>query len=104
MLYFVVNRSANGLPMLIPQELPTMMFTTDAQRCRAESQPALWKAVCRTARFLAAAAALAMLVSSPEAHAQGKKPSRGKANRPPTQNNSPGASIQPKSVFVKFPD
>jgi hypothetical protein len=87
-----------------PTGAATMMFTTDAQRRRAVSQQSLWKPVCRPARLLVAATALGLLFSSAEAPGQGKIPPRGKANRGKTQNNSPGATIQPKSVFVKFPD
>jgi hypothetical protein len=46
--------------------------------------------------------ALAMLVASPMSQAQG--PPRGAKKRPNAASKAPGADVQPKAVFVKFPD
>jgi WD40 repeat protein len=55
-------------------------------------------------RILVALIAAGVMLASVVAQAQGKKAPRGPGNRPPAQNNSPGANLQPKTVFVKFPD
>jgi sugar lactone lactonase YvrE len=81
-----------------------MIFKNASEWSSAVSQLALTQKGCRSALLFAVVAWLGLFLPSAAAHAQAKRPSRGKANRPPTQNNSPGASIQPKAVFVKFPD
>jgi hypothetical protein len=53
--------------------------------------------------LIALFAAGILLLTSTMAEAQGKKAPRGAGKRPPAQNDSPGANLQPKSVFVKFP-
>lgn len=84
-----------------------MLFHADSLPRGGTSKRFFATPVCRAARL---ARHLALLFSvwalawPAGAHAQGKTPPRGKARPPQAQNKSPGAAIQPKSVFVKFPD
>lgn len=79
-----------------------MTFNRDSGRMTHSSTWCVWKRTNRWAVCIALA--VGVLCTASGAPAQGRNPKRDKQKRPEAQNKSPGAAIQPKTVFVKFPD